>query len=529
VASVVDVSASAIHLSWTPVADDHYAVERSTDGTKFDVIASVPAPQTSFTDAGLARGTYFYRVRAFNSDGDSSLSNLSKATIGPINVDHSDAVGGFTDHDDLHANDSAQFAETVGRLASDANQRGSFYALERPGIRTFTTTFTFRIHEGSETRGEGFTFVIQADPDGTRALGPRGGGLGYGPDRPSAGRGVRNSVAIKFDIFDNAGEGDNSTGIFTGGRSPTVRDPALPTDPTPDAPDRSVDLRGTDIELNNQRTKRVTLTYDGTTLVETITDTELPGEPSFTVRYEVNIPGIVGSDTAFVGFTGATSPSRWTLFDIRTWTYDEGDESGLVPRRPLRLLPARAEGLHVNLDWLIANAYTAEGYRIERSTARDGPFQEVARLDDPNLNSFPDTVGGPGVYFYRVRAFNAAGDSAPSNVVRITVRGGTSSPGRSGSGGAGSALAVPEFDDAALVLGTPTASAPLSLPTAVPVASMAEKSAPEGMGTIDEGGNTARSVNLISDVASGRLAGAHAKAHRQAVDQLFGSDDFEVL
>jgi hypothetical protein len=61
------------------------------------------------------------------------------------------------------------------------------------------------------------------------------------------------------------------------------------------------------------------------------------------------------------------------------------------------------------------------------------------------------------------------------------------------------------------------------------VASTAEKSAPVGMGTIDVGGNTARSVNLISDVASGRLAGAHAKAHRHAVDQLFGSDDFEVL
>src|SRR5262249_29916698 len=165
-------------------------------------------------------------------------------------------------------------------------------------------------------------------------------------------------------------------------------DPALPPDPTPDRPDQSVDLEGTGIELNNQRTKRVTLTYDGTTLEETITDTELPGKPSFTVSYEVNIPGIVGSDTAWVGFTGGTS-SRWTLFDIRTWAYDEGDESELVPRRPLGLR-GRAAGLEVNLDWRASNAYTAEGYVIERSTALGGPFEEVRRVNDPNLNSFTD-------------------------------------------------------------------------------------------------------------------------------------------
>src|SRR5262249_50310200 len=158
-----------------------------------------------------------------------------------IRIDHSD---GFTDLSGLRENGDAKFAEAVARLADGANQAGSVFNLDRVGIRTFTTTFTFRIHEGSDPRGEGFTFVIQADPREVRAVGPRGGGLGYGPDRPGASRGILNSVAIKFDIFDNAGEGDNSTGIFSGGRSPTVRDPALPPDPTPDRPDQSVDLTG---------------------------------------------------------------------------------------------------------------------------------------------------------------------------------------------------------------------------------------------------------------------------------------------
>jgi hypothetical protein len=451
--TVVDVSASAISLSWTPVADDHYDVERSTDGMNFVTINPDPIPpsQTTFTDTGLEQRTYFYRVRAFNSDADTSLSDASRATIGPLSIDHS---RGFANppkgpgSDDLQANGSAQFAETAG-LVSAVDQRASFYARERVGIRTFTTTFEFKISEGSAERGEGLTFVIQADPNGTRALGPRGGGLGYGPDRPSPARGILNSVAIKFDIFSNAGEGNNSTGIFSGGRSPTIRDPALPPDPAPNLPDRSVDLRDTDIELNNQHVKRVRLTYDGSMLVETITEPDT--QASFTVRYEVNIPGIVGNDTAFVGFTGATSASRWALIGIQTWTYDEGDESGLVPRRPRELLPARAEGLDVHLDWRTGNAYTAEGFIIERSTARSGPFEEIRRIMDPNRNNFTDTVAEPGVYFYQVRFFNALGSSAPSNVVRVIVRGDTSSPGtndpnrlaatRSGAPSVGSPLA----------------------------------------------------------------------------------------
>jgi hypothetical protein len=522
VLSVTDVGATAISLSWTRVqeADGRYDIYRSTDGSPFELAGTVLPDQTSFRDnnggAGLPRGRYSYRVDAFNQQGISRSSNVVSATIGPIRIDHS---GGFKDLSGLQENGNAKFAEAVARLADGTNQAGSVFNLDRVGIRTFTTTFTVRIHEGSDPRGEGFTFVIQADPREARVVGPGGGGLGYGPETPRPSRGIVRSVAIKFDLFDNAGEGSNSTGIFSGGRSPTIRDPALPPDPTSDIPDQSVNLDGTGIELNNQRTKRVTLTYDGTTLEETITDTEMP--ETYTVSYEVNIPGIVGSDTAFVGFTGATSSQRWTLFDIRTWTYDEGDESGLVSRRPLGLRGS-AQGLDVNLNWRTANAYTAEGYIIERSTAIRGPFEEVARVVDPNVNSLTNTVAQAGVYYYRARAFNSAGPSEPSNVIRVTVSSGASSP--SGSGSAGTGL-VPELNDAASLLGTPSVSAP----SAMPGASLPDKSATEGTQSIDAGGNSTGSAKPISDVTSGQLSGAHANAHRQAVDQLFGADDLELL
>jgi hypothetical protein len=34
--------------------------------------------------------------------------------------------------------------------------------------------------------------------------------------------GIGSSVAVKFDLYNNAGEGNNSTGLYTDGTSPTT-------------------------------------------------------------------------------------------------------------------------------------------------------------------------------------------------------------------------------------------------------------------------------------------------------------------
>jgi mannan endo-1,4-beta-mannosidase len=64
----------------------------------------------------------------------------------------------------------------------------------------------------------------------------------------------------------------------------------------------------------------------------------------------------------------------------------------------------------------------AAAYTIERSDARDGPWLTIAGgIDDCGTPGFPlfSDAGAKvgGTYFYRVRAGNAAGESAPSNLV----------------------------------------------------------------------------------------------------------------
>jgi Bacterial lectin len=75
------------------------------------------------------------------------------------------------------------------------------------------------------------------------AIGMAGGGLGY--------QGIGSSVAVKFDLYSNAGEGVDSTGFYTNGAAPTV--PA-------------VDMTASGVNLHSGDILQAHITYDGTTL-----------------------------------------------------------------------------------------------------------------------------------------------------------------------------------------------------------------------------------------------------------------------
>ena len=80
------------------------------------------------------------------------------------------------------------------QLATDAN---------RPG---FSTYFVMNTYRTSPTPADGYVFIIAANAN---ALGESGGGLGY--------TGIRDSVGIEFDFYDNGGENIASTDVFTNG------------------------------------------------------------------------------------------------------------------------------------------------------------------------------------------------------------------------------------------------------------------------------------------------------------------------
>jgi len=80
------VGFSDIALFWqdNSCVEIGYRIERSTDGTNFIQITTVPANTATFTDTGLEKGTrYWYRVQAYYSGGGSEYSNVASAFTPP--------------------------------------------------------------------------------------------------------------------------------------------------------------------------------------------------------------------------------------------------------------------------------------------------------------------------------------------------------------------------------------------------------------------------------------------------------------
>jgi hypothetical protein len=169
-------------------------------------------------------------------------------------------------------------------------------------IQAFTTDFTFQL---SNPVADGMTFTIQNT--GPRALGSNGQRLGYG--------GIKNSLAIKFDLYNNPGEGPNSTGLFLDGAKPTV--PAI-------------NLTGTGINLHSGDYIDAHITYDGVTLAMTLTDNLTLA--TWSTSWPINIPSTVGGNTAYVGFTGGTGTTSSSSQKVTYWTYVAGPP--FIPNYP---------------------------------------------------------------------------------------------------------------------------------------------------------------------------------------------------
>ena len=142
----------------------------------------------------------------------------------------------------------------------NTNEARSAFFTTPVNVQQFTTSFQFQL---TNPTADGFTFTIQGD--GPTALGQLGRDLGYRRSLPQ-------SVAVKFDLYNNAGEGTDSTGLYTDGATPTV--PAI------NLPSTGINLHSGDI-FNAQ------LTYNGTTLTVVITDTvdQRLGDPDLHRQY----------------------------------------------------------------------------------------------------------------------------------------------------------------------------------------------------------------------------------------------------
>lgn len=247
---------------------------------------------------------------------------------------------GFANATDLVTSvGSAQLVGSAIRLTnsnSPGQEVGAAWYVVPVNVTSFTTHYAVSF---TSAQGQGMTFCIQnrtptsADgkslyvSGGPYAIANNQSGLGYSGTTGTDGQiaGLNTSAAVIFDLNNGSG---NLTGLYTNGANPVGS---------------SIDMTSSGVNLHSGHILNVTITYDGTTLGLTVTDSVT--NASFAHNWAINIPAVVAGNTAYVGFTGSTG-YFFANQDIHSWTYSTAQ--GQAPAAPAPAVPAPPTNLQIH-------------------------------------------------------------------------------------------------------------------------------------------------------------------------------------
>ena len=122
VCTTAQMRAAQLTLTWTDNADNEsgFKLERSTNGTSFSQTVALGANVTTYADTSLANGTtYWYRIRAYNSNGDSGYSDVASATA-PALANTAPTISNITNRTINEDAGSGAIAFTIGDVETAA-------------------------------------------------------------------------------------------------------------------------------------------------------------------------------------------------------------------------------------------------------------------------------------------------------------------------------------------------------------------------------------------------------------------------
>ncbi|WP_245664866.1 L-type lectin-domain containing protein [Actinoplanes subtropicus] len=201
----------------------------------------------------------------------------------------------------LDRNGSADIITSSGRVhqrilrltAGGFRQAGSAWAKPKLNLTgSFESQFKVYLHH-TTPGADGIAFLVQND--GPRALGGWGGGIGY--------RGIRDSVAVEFDTFQNSTDpSSNHLAVVLHGNPDVhaaVGEPSIP-------------LYG--------RPFWARVTYDAPThdLRVYVQSLRAGAEEELALETKVDLAAGVGASSAWVGFTAGTG-NLYSKQDIYSW------------------------------------------------------------------------------------------------------------------------------------------------------------------------------------------------------------------
>jgi len=158
---------------------------------------------------------------------------------------------------------------------SVSQARSIFHKTPQNIAGPFSASYTYQTSADGPATNMGLAFVLQNSPSGFDALGDTWYRLGYG--------GINNSVALSLELEDGG-----RSGLYTNGNKGVGGGSLV-----------------SPLNLGLGNPVNVEIVYDGVILSQTLTDTVTLA--SYSADYLIDIPGVIGSSTAYVGFTGSTA------------------------------------------------------------------------------------------------------------------------------------------------------------------------------------------------------------------------------
>jgi hypothetical protein len=371
--SATAASSSQINLTWTDSdnTETGFKIERCTGAecSDFELIATVGMNATSYSNTDLTASTsYSYRVRAYNTTGDSEYSNTASAVTlaapaipaAPTNlittvVSKSQIDLTWIDSDDTET--GFKIERCTGAECSDFAQIATVGA----NVTTYSNT--------SLTASTSYSYRVSA--------------------------------------YNTAGDSDYSNTAS----ATTQAAPAVPAAPT--------NLTATPVSMS-----QINLTWTDSDDTEMGFKIERCTGGECSNYAQIATVGTNVTSYSNIGLTASTSYS----YRVRAYNTTGDSEysnpatavtqaAPAVPAAPTNLAAIAVSKSQINLSWT-DNANNETGFRIERCKGSTCTNFALISTVGVNVTSYSNTkLNANTTYRYRVYAYNASGNSGYSNIV----------------------------------------------------------------------------------------------------------------
>ena len=271
-----------------------------------------------------------YQLFMTNGQGTAS-SMLATVTVVPVLTFNGLGGGWSFNNNGVSAGIGYFIGTNAVRLTdSTATESSSTFFTTPVYVGGFRATWAYQ--DVTSGTADGVTFCIQNDPRGAAALGTAGGGLGYGASQ-NPGTVISPSFALEFNLYSGQTPAQPVGYAFnTNGQDGSY---------TSSSP----------VSLTSGHLINATLTYLNGTASLVLTDAV--AATTFSASVNMNIPAVLGTNLAYVGFTGGDGGVVSTQI-ITNFTY-----VSLIP------LNVSRTGQNVVLSWPIGTG----GYQLQANTS----------------------------------------------------------------------------------------------------------------------------------------------------------------